>query len=130
MRQEIKLFNESLSVEDSRICTFIAREIEVALPEAKGKIWHGHPVWFIDDNPVVGYNKLKGGIRLFFWSGDSFDENSLVPGTGKFKDAHIYVRSIDGVNTDDLSRWLSKARDIQWDYRNVVKRKGMLVRLK
>ncbi len=29
-----------------------------------------------------------------------------------------------------LRRWLAKARDIQWDYKNIVRRKGRLERLK
>ena len=53
----------------------------------RSKIWHRHPVWFLDGNPTVGYSKLKAGIRLMFWSGASFDEDKLQPGTGKFKDA-------------------------------------------
>jgi len=28
----------------------------------------------------------------------------------------------------DLKRWLKKASDIQWDYKNSVKRKGRLER--
>ncbi|PRD44584.1 DUF1801 domain-containing protein [Sphingobacterium haloxyli] len=130
MTKDIKLYNERLSTEEARICTFLAEEINRALPEATSKIWHRHPVWFLDDNPVVGYNKLKGGIRLMFWSGESFEEERLVSGTGKFKDAHIYVNSIDMLNLEELTRWLSKARDIQWDYKNVVRRKGKLIRLK
>ena len=130
MTENIKLYNESLPEEDGRICTFLAEEIDHALPEAAGKIWHRHPVWFLDGNPVVGYNKLKNGIRLMFWSGESFGEERLVSGTGKFRDAHIYVSSIDMLDLDELARWLYKARDIQWDYKNVVKRKGKLMRLR
>lgn len=130
MSKDIKLYNESLPIEDAQICTFLAEEIDMALPEATSKIWHRHPVWFLDGNPVVGYDKLKNGIRLFFWSGASFDEDLLVSDTGKFKAAYIYVKSIEEMDMDDLSRWLTKARDIQWDYKNIVKRKGTLLRLK
>lgn len=130
MTKDIKLYNERLPAEEARVCTFLAEEIDRALPEAVSKIWHRHPVWFLDDNPVVGYNKLKNGIRLMFWSGETFEEERLVSGTGKFKDAHIYVNDIDTLDMNELTRWLSKAREIQWDYKNVVKRKGQLVRLK
>ena len=34
------------------------------------------------------------------------------------------------INTIDLKRWLNKAKKIQWDYKNVVRRKGVLERLK
>mgnify|MGYP003594956289 CR=1 FL=1 len=99
------------------------------LPEAENKIWHAHPVWFLNGNPIVGYSKLKGCIRLLFWSGQSFEEPGLS-NEGKFKAAEVRYISIEQVNTKDLKRWLKKARTIQWDYKNIVKRKGQLERLK
>ncbi|MFM7857164.1 MAG: hypothetical protein ACKO96_35905, partial [Flammeovirgaceae bacterium] len=45
--------------------------------KAENKIWHSHPVWFLDGNPIVGYSKQKKGIRLMFWSGADFDEQHL-----------------------------------------------------
>ena len=33
-------------------------------------------------------------------------------------------------NIKDLKGWLGKAEQIQWDYKNIVKRKGQLERLK
>jgi len=84
----------------------------------------------LEGNPVVGYSKLKGRIRVLFWSGASFEEPLLKPGSGKFKDASIDYISQDDIKVDDLKRWLQKARDIQWDYKNIVKRKGVLERLK
>lgn len=104
--------------------------IHTHLPEAEVKIWHRHPVWFIEDNPIVGYSKLKAGIRLMFWSGASFHEESLKPGTGKFKDASKIYNTVQDIDINDLIRWLNKSKDIQWDYKNIVKRKGRLVRLK
>ena len=127
---DIRNYNEAKSVEDRKICELLADEIGQGLPEAESKIRHAHPVWFLDGNPVVGYSKLKDGIRLMFWSGASFDEDLLKVNTGKFKDASILYKSADEIDTKALSRWLRKARDIQWDYKNIVKRKGVLERLK
>ena len=98
------------------------------MKKAESKIWHAHPVWFLDGNPIVGYSKLKGGIRLLFWSGQSFEEDGLQK-EGKFKAAEKRYSSVEEVNTKDLKRWLKKAIDIQWDYKNLVKRKGVLERL-
>lgn len=130
MNKDIKAYNNTQTVADKKICNALAEEITKGLPEAEYKIWHGHPVWFLDGNPVAGYSKQKAGIRLMFWSGMSFEEDKLQPGTGKFKDASFIYNAIDEVNTKDLKRWLKKSRDIQWDYKNVVKRKGVLERLK
>ena len=130
MTLDTKLYNNQLEPEEKFICETLAVAINKGLPEAENRIWHAHPVWFIDDNPIVGYSKLKAGIRLMFWSGDSFDEARLKPGSGKFKDASIMYTEAEQIDTDDLQRWLEKSRNIQWDYKNVVKRKGVLERLK
>ena len=129
MHPDTKRYNASQAPADKKICALLAREIDSALPEAENKIWHAHPVWFLDGNPVVGYSKLKESVRLLFWSGQSFEEEGLKGG-GKFKDAEARYTAAAQVNTQDLQRWLAKARDIQWDYKNIVRRKGRLERLK
>ncbi len=108
----------------------LVKTIIDGLPDADGKIWHAHPVWFLDGNPIVGYSKLKNGVRLMFWSGASFEDESLKQGTGKFKDASILYTSVEQINIDDLRRWLRKSVEIQWDYKTVAKRKGVLERLR
>lgn len=130
MNKEITTYNNKQNATDKAICTLLASTIDKALTEAESKIWHAHPVWFLDGNPVVGYSKLKDCIRLMFWSGADFDEEKLEPGTGKFKDASIRYTSVEEVRVRDVTRWVKKSRDIQWDYKNIVKRKGKLVRLK
>lgn len=131
MNSDIEAFNESqATVEERQICDTLATTIYELLPEAESKIWHRHPVWFLDGNPIVGYSKLKAGVRLMFWSGATFDEDSLSPGTGKFKDASVVFTQCDQINLKDMKRWIKKSKSIQWDYKNVAKRKGKLVRLK
>ena len=129
INKDIQSYNNTQSKTDKAICDLLAEEITNNLPEAENKIWHRHPVWFLDGNPITGYSKLKDGIRLMFWSGASFDEENLKPGTGKFKDASITYTSVEDINTKDLKRWLKKSKTIQWDYKNVIKRKGVLERL-
>lgn len=130
MNKEIKAYNSKQTSGDKKICNALAEEIDSNLKGAESKIWHSHPVWFLDDNPIVGYSKQKAGIRLMFWSGESFEEENLKPGTGKFKDASIFYSSVDEIKVKDLKRWLKKSQSIQWDYKNIVKRKGKLERLK
>lgn len=129
MNPDIKAYNNALSSEDAAIGNLLAQEIDKHLPEAENKIWHAHPVWFLDGNPVAGYSKLKNCMRLLFWSGQSFEEPALQ-NEGTFKAAEMRYTDVTQVNTDDLKRWLEKARDIQWDYKNLIKRKGKLERLK
>lgn len=130
MLPEIQEYNNNQSEEYKIICNKLALLITENLPEAENKIWHRHPVWFLNGNPIVGYDKLKTGLRLLFWSGISFEENQLKAGSGKFKDASKTYNSIDELNEVDLQRWLQKSKEIQWDYKNIVKRKGVLERLK
>jgi hypothetical protein len=129
MNKDIKAYNDSQSKEDKKICTLLATELSLHLPKAENKIWHAHPVWFLDGNPVVGYSKLKDSVRLLFWSGQSFEEDGLDK-EGSFKAAEARYTSVDEVNLKDLKRWLKKSVKIQWDYKNLVKRKGVLERLK
>lgn len=129
MHIETQTYNQSQSPADAAICQLLAELIDANLPKAENKIWHAHPVWFLDGNPVVGYSKLKNGIRLLFWSGQSFDEPGLQ-NEGSFKAAEIRYTSARQIIKKDLRRWLKKSKEIQWDYKNIVKRKGKLVRLK
>ncbi len=126
MNAEIQEYNNRLTTLDKEICDLLATTINSELAEAECKIWHAHPVWFLDGNPIVGYSKQKPGWRLMFWSGAGFEEEKLnVPGK-KFKDASIFYTAVKQINTKDLKRWLKKSRKIQWDYKNIVKRKGIL----
>jgi len=129
MNKDIQAYNNSQSAENKKICNLLAQEINLNLSEAENKIWHAHPVWFLNGNPIVGYSKLKDGIRLLFWSGQSFDEEGLQK-EGSFKAAEVRYTSAKEINTKDLKRWLKKSKEIQWDYKNIVKRKGVLERLK
>jgi hypothetical protein len=129
MNKDIQAYHNALSKEDKAICVLLFKEICTHLPEAESKIWHAHPVWFLDGNPIVGYHKLKDCIRLLFWSGQSFDEPGLAP-EGSFKAAEARYTSAEQINTKDLKRWLGKSKRIQWDYKNIVKRRGVLERLK
>lgn len=130
MKKDIIAYNKAQALAEQKICTLLMKEINQGLPEAESKIWHAHPVWFVDGNQVVGYGKLKDCIRLMFWSGADFGEGELKLGTGKFKDASIRYTDVAQINTKDLQRWLKKAKTIQWDYKNVYKRKGKLERIK
>lgn len=128
MQPDIERFNAALAPADRAVCDALAAAIDRSLPDAESRIWHRHPVWFLDGNPVVGYSRLKDAVRLLFWSGQSFDEPGLAP-EGTFKAAEARYTSVDEIDEASLDRWLEKARTIQWDYRNIVKRKGRLERL-
>lgn len=125
---DITAYNASQDGEYKAICMRLAHILITNLPNAECKIWHAHPVWFIEGNPIVGYSKLKDCVRLLFWSGQSFDEPELVP-EGSFKAAEVRYVSTQQINISAIKRWLKKAQAIQWDYKNIVKRRGKLVRL-
>ena len=127
---DLTSYHESLSANDKAICNFLADTINENLTYTENKIWHAHPVWFIDGNPIVGYSKQKKGLRLMFRSGADFEEEDLSIKGEKFKDASIFYNSEEEINREDLIRWLEKSERIQWDYKNLIKRKGQLLRIK
>ena len=130
MKEEIQAYNNGVNPSEKDICDLLQATIERELPHAENKIWHGHPVWFLEGNPIAGYSKQKKGIRLMFWSGADFNEDELSVRGKKFKDASIFYNDVAEVNTEDLKRWLSKSEEVQWDYKNIEKRKGKMERLK
>lgn len=129
MNKDIQAYNNSQPDPDKAVCELLQKEIDAILNEATSKIWHAHPVWFLDGNPVVGYAKRKNDVQLLFWSGQSFEEPGLAI-EGTFKAAQKRYTDVNQINKEDLRRWLKKSRNIQWDYKNIVKKKGVLDRLK
>jgi uncharacterized protein YdhG (YjbR/CyaY superfamily) len=129
VNSEISAYNNLLSVQDQELCDFLAQQIDLELPMAESKIWHRHPVWFIQGNPIVGFSKQKKGIRLMFWSVADFEEEALNVRGNKFKDASIFYTEVSEVNPTALIKWLQNAIITQWDYKNIVKRKGKLERI-
>ena len=129
MPATIQAYNNSQTEAHRELCHLLAGIISGELTDAESKVWHAHPVWFLDGNPIVGYSVQKKGIRLMFWSGADFEEENLDVVGKKFKDASIFYNTVDEVISTDLIRWLQKSRTIQWDYKNIVKRKGRLERI-
>ena len=129
MNQDIHNYNDSQTSDFGKICQALSQIISQSLPEAESKIWHRHPVWFLDGNPTVGYSIQKRGVRLMFWSGADFGEQGLDVRGDKFKDASVFFTQESQINRDDLRRWLQLTKEIQWDYKNLIKRKGELLRL-
>lgn len=124
----IAAYNAAQVQGDREICEALAAIINEQLAGAKSKIWHAHPVWFLVGNPIVGYSKLKGCVRLLFWSGQSFETPGLKP-EGTFKAAEARYTAASDIDRDLLIRWLGEARTVQWDYKNIMKKKGRLDRL-
>ncbi len=130
MNSAIQTYIDQLEKEsDQLIASELNQIISSHLNFTESKIWHRHPVWFINGNPIVGFSKQKPGIRLMFWSGADFEEEKLAILGEKFKDASVFFNEIDQLNSDDIKRWLKKSEEIQWDYKNLIKRKGKLEKL-
>jgi hypothetical protein len=122
---DIREYHERLDAEARLVCDVLLAEIERELPDAERKVWHAHPVWFFDGNPVVGYDRLKNSVRLLFWSGRAFPTLGLSP-EGTFQAAEARFSSPDEVDLDLLARWLSESRDYQWNYRDIRRNRGLV----
>ena len=122
---DIRNYQDQLDDDTRAICDVLLQTIERELPDAERKVWHAHPVWFYDGNPVVGYHRLKDSVRLLFWSGQSFTEPGLAV-EGSFKAAEARYTAPDQVDVELVSRWLAQARDIQWNYRDIRTNRGLV----
>jgi hypothetical protein len=125
---DIKEYNAAQKGESKLICRRLEEIISSEMKKVESKVWHGHPVWFIDGNPIVGYAVRKDSVQLLFWSGQSFKTPGLDT-EGSFKAAQKRYQSVDDIKVTLLRKWLKESKKIQWDYKNIVKRKGKLVRL-
>jgi hypothetical protein len=123
-------YNTLYSGETKKLCTLLRAEIDKVLPKTKAtsKLWHGSPVWFIDNNPVAGYSVRKVGVTVLFWSGQTFTHPGLSK-EGSFKAAEIKYLSVDDVKLTNLRKWLKECKTVQWDYKNIIKNKGKLNRI-
>lgn len=124
---EIDAYHARQAPSDREICELLAREIEQGLPEAVSTVWHAHPVWFLDGNPIVGYSRLKDAVRLMFWSGQSFDVDGLAP-SGTFQAAEVRFTDVTEIDTAALAGWLAASREVQWDYENIRTNRGLVKR--
>lgn len=122
---DVAAYNATLERDDRALCDKLATMFSAALTEANAKVWHGHPVWFIDGNPLVGYARRKNGICVLFWSGQSFAEPGLTH-TGSFRAAEYWPPAVDAVDESRLERWLSDARRVQWNYRDIRTNRGLV----
>ena len=107
-------YAESLTPRQSAICAVLRKSLDAGLPQATAKVWHAIPVWFIGENPVVGYTKKANGVALMFWNGQSFDEPTLEK-VGSFKAAHVIYTDASQISPKDKHRWMKKASTDIWD---------------
>ena len=103
------------------ICDRLRGLIDTALPKATSKVWHGSPVWFMDDNPVVGYNATAKTVNLLFWNGQAFAEADLQP-VGKYRAAQAVFGAAAEIDPKAVRRWLTKAKEDVFDSKAFFKK--------
>jgi len=118
---EISSYSNDQIQKYAEICNVLRNEIDKILTMASSRIYYSMPVWFIDENPVVGYKVTSKYVNLLFWNGQAFREPELIA-AGKFKAAQIKYTSLAEVNLKHLRRWLKKSKVNIWDYKNIRKR--------
>ena len=116
--QDIIEYNQGLASAERELAESLAALFAFLLLTAEAKVWHGHPVWFVDGNPVCGYSLKKAGLEVLFWSGKSFKTSGLRP-IGKYQAAGIAVETQEDL--DKVEAFMAEATKIQWDYKNLPK---------
>ena len=122
---DIAAYNKALTGDTKKICELLRKELSAGLKKSESKVWHGHPVWFLDGNPVAGYAVRKKGVTLLFWSGQSFKTPGLSA-EGSFKAAQAVYATPSEVKVTLVRKWLRESKSIQWNYKDIVKNKGKL----
>jgi len=89
-------------------CDALRKLIDATLPKSTAKVWHGAPVWFDGENPVVGYSLKAGSVSLLFWNGQALGEPDLKP-VGKYGAAEAVFCDAGEVDAPAVRRWLRKA---------------------
>src|SRR6516164_2166167 len=117
----VAAYSQAQPLEFQTICERLRELIDAALPQATSKVWHGSPVWFIDENPVVGYNATAKTVKLLFWNGQAFDEPALKP-VGKYKAADAAFGAADEIDPKVIRRWLEKSKSDIFDSRAYFKK--------
>ena len=120
LSSDVLEYNASLDAENGRIGSHLAERISHAIAAADCKVWHGHPVWFIDGNPIVGYSLKKSGMQVLFWSGQSLTAAALRP-LGKFKAAFLDVPNLETFDEPSFEALLAEAVSVQWNYLGLPK---------
>ena len=118
---QITAYSKAQPLAFRTICDLLRELIDTALPKATSKIWHGSPVWFIDDNPVVGYNATAKSVKLLFWNGQAFDEAGLKP-VGKYRAVEAIFHDAAEIDPKVIRRWLKKAKSDVFDSKGFFKK--------
>jgi hypothetical protein len=118
---QIAAYSQAQGVELRSICDLLRGLIDAALPKATSKVWHGSPVWFVDDNPVVGYNATAKTVNLLFWNGQALDEALLQP-VGKYRAAQAKFNTVAEIDPKTIRRWLKKAKADVFDSKAFFKK--------
>jgi hypothetical protein len=113
-KDPIAAYDKAQEPAQAAICASLRKTFDAALPKATSMVWHGSPVWFIGENPVVGYTARPAGVAVLFWNGQEFDEPLLEP-VGKFHAAQVKYADVAGIDVKLLARWLRKAKADIWD---------------
>lgn len=111
---QIVAYSEAQPLPFRTMCAVLRELIDAALPKATSKVWHGSPVWFLDDNPVVGYNATAKAVNLLFWNGQAFEEPALKP-VGKYRAAQAAFADAAEIDPKVIRRWLKKAKSEVFD---------------
>jgi hypothetical protein len=117
-------YDAAQAAAEATTCRRLRAEIRSCIRGATSKVWHGAPVWFVGETPVVGYSvPAKGGVVLLFWNGQAFGEAALTP-VGKFKAAQVRFGGVSEIEIAPLRRWLKKAATEIWDVRSILRKRS------
>lgn len=77
------------------------------------------------------YKQICTKLKMVFSQELKNAESKVWHGSpaGSFKAADTHVQHLKELKITELRGWLKQAKRIQWDYKNIVKRGGVLVKV-
>jgi hypothetical protein len=82
--------------------------LDANLPQATGRVYHGHPIWLVDKTMVAGFKAYTSYVTFMLWDGQDVDDPTgrLQPGARRM--ASVKLRDESDVDTAAFTSWLKQ----------------------
>jgi hypothetical protein len=82
--------------------------LDAHLPQAEGRVYHGHPIWLVDKTMLAGFKVYSSYVTFMIWQGQDVDDPTgrLVPGARRM--ASVKLASPSDVDADAFAGWLKQ----------------------
>ncbi|GIG22119.1 hypothetical protein Cch01nite_28430 [Cellulomonas chitinilytica] len=99
----------ALPADQAAVATALRSRIDAGLPDAEGRMWHGHPVWLRGDDPVAGFKAFPRWVTLLLWHGSEVTEaTDALTASADGTRWSLKITAPDEVDESALDGWLTQ----------------------